>query len=282
MIGRWQRMGRVTHAERRPKTVAVTPLSAPVMAKTRLAEALTPFDRQALARWMAERVIRALQASGVIAEVAVVSPSRATLAWASGLGATSILQAASAPDASADQRLNDGLALGRAWAQAQDADALLITLGDLPMLTPAEIAQFVGLARRDERHQRHGDTLHSDGRQGALHAPHAYADGRVARHATPIIALAPDRAGVGTNALLAAPPAATPLAFGGGSFARHQALARRAGVEPLIFHAPGLAFDVDTAPDLAELQAMGLWAPDEPVAGIEPPTEAPASAPERR
>lgn len=251
----------------RLRTVAVAPLSAPLLAKSRLAGALSPAERVALARWMAERVIRALQASGVIAEVAVVSPDQATLAWAQTLGVTPILQADGA-DMDADQRLNQGLALGRAWAQAQEADALLITLGDLPLLTPTEVAQFVALAggvRRDALGPGAAGATLDELYEGTIACDEASATRRVRcaprPRVSPIVALAPDRAERGTNALLARPPALAPLAFGVGSFTRHQALAQRAGVEPLIFHAPGLAFDVDTPPDLAELRASGLWAP---------------------
>ncbi len=228
--------GGVMHGVWTPHIVAVIPLGAPLDAKSRLAKALSPAERQMLARHMADQVIGALQFSGAIAEIAVVSPDSATLDWASALGATPILQAPTTPDASADQRLNDGLALGRAWAQAKDADALLITLGDLPLLTAEEVAQFAWLV-------------------GYMERPRT----REERHTALFIALAPDRAGQGTNALLAAPPADAPLAFGVDSLARHQALARQAGAAPLIFHSPGLAFDVDTLADLDELRALGLW-----------------------
>jgi len=73
--------------------------------------------------------------------------------------------------------------------------------------------------------------------------------------------VAPDRAGDGTNLLLATPPTLAPLAYGRGSFARHQRLARRAGVATVTFHAPGAAFDVDSPDDLEELYARGLWRP---------------------
>jgi len=218
--------------------MAVIPLGAPLLAKSRLAGALSQSQRQALTRWMAERVIGALHDSGAVAQVAVVSPDQATLIWASALGATPILQPAAMPNASADTRLNDGLALGRAWAEAMEADALLITLGDLPLLTAAEVAQFVALARYATSRSTPGG-----------HRP------------APFIALAPDRASQGTNALLAAPPVETPLAFGLGSLARHGALAKQAGAEPLLFPSPGFAFDVDTVPDLEELGATCLWSP---------------------
>lgn len=117
--------------------------------------------------------------------------------------------------------LNAGLELGRRWALDHGAETLLVLLGDLPTLTAQEIAAFV-------------------------------ADARVVTQ--PHVALAPDRHERGTNGLLLRPVDALPFAFGEGSLARHRALARAAGIEPTLFHAPGMAFDVDTPHDLRELQ----------------------------
>ena len=125
--------------------------------------------------------------------------------------------------------LNAGLALARAWAMEQGADGLLIALGDLPLLTGDDVRRFVAMTRLYER----------------------------------VVALAPDRAGDGTNLLLARPVALASLAYGRGSFARHQRLARRRGVPTVEFRAPGAAFDVDTPDDLRELIARGLWLPSQ-------------------
>ncbi|MEO7000957.1 MAG: 2-phospho-L-lactate guanylyltransferase [Ktedonobacterales bacterium] len=198
---------------------ALVPLNAPALAKTRLAGALSPDDRRDLTRWLAARVITAVNSSGVVTSLGVVSPDPETLAWAQTVGATPLLQTGG--------DLNAGLALGKTWASAINADALLITLGDLPTFTASEARAMITMAAASEH----------------------------------TIVLAPDRASQGTNALLARPPEIAPLAFGAGSFARHMALARQAGADPQIFTAPGTAFDVDTSPDLAELRARGLWAP---------------------
>jgi len=70
-------------------------------------------------------------------------------------------------------------------------------------------------------------------------------------------ALAPDVAGIGTNALFWSAPACAPqplsFQFGPRSCQRHQAQARRLGLPPALVHRPGLAFDVDTEQDLAQL-----------------------------
>lgn len=123
--------------------------------------------------------------------------------------------------------LNAGLALARDWATEQGAVGLLIALGDLPLLTSDEARRFIAMTRLYER----------------------------------VIALAPDRSGDGTNLLLARPAALAPLAYGRGSFARHQRLARRLGIPTVEFRASGAAFDVDTPADLQELIARGLWQP---------------------
>ena len=60
----------------------------------------------------------------------------------------------------------------------------------------------------------------------------------------------PDRHGSGTNALLLAPPRAIRPAFGPGSRARHETLAREAGAACAVDEVPALLLDVDTLEDL--------------------------------
>ena len=202
-----------------PALVGVIPLNALARAKSRLAGALAPEERRALALWLAGRTLAALRASGVVESVAVVSPDADALAWAEAEGAE--------PLAQPGRGLNAGLALARAWATRQEAGALLIALGDLPLLSGDEVRRFVAMGRLHER----------------------------------LVELAPDRARDGTNLLLARPPEVAPLAYGRGSFARHRSLARRAGTPTMLFKAPGSAFDVDQPTDLDELIAAGLWRP---------------------
>ena len=66
-------------------------------------------------------------------------------------------------------------------------------------------------------------------------------------------AIAPDRAGTGTNALALADPRPFTPSFGEGSFARHRLLLPTAAV----IERPGLALDVDTPEDLDFAAALG-------------------------
>jgi 2-phospho-L-lactate guanylyltransferase len=63
------------------------------------------------------------------------------------------------------------------------------------------------------------------------------------------LVIAPCRHGNGTNALLLRPPDVIPFAFGPDSFVAHYAAARAAGVEPLVYRAETIAFDLDTPED---------------------------------
>ncbi len=74
-----------------------------------------------------------------------------------------------------------------------------------------------------------------------------------AQRAAPGLALVPDRKGLGTNALLCAPPQAISPCFGEDSFARHQAAAREAGIDTRVLRLPGLGLDIDTPEDLRAL-----------------------------
>ena len=204
------------------KTLAIVPINRLAAAKSRLAPTLSGALRRELALWMAGRVLDAVKRSGVVDEIAVVSPDVEALAWARGRGAIPIWQEQGG--------LNAGLALAREHALARGADALLVLLGDLPRLTPDEVARLVSTGERAE-------VAHS-------------------------VVLAPDREGQGTNGLLLRPPDLLPFAYGPGSFARHRAVARAFGVEPLVVASPGLAFDVDTPADLHELERCDVWKPD--------------------
>jgi 2-phospho-L-lactate guanylyltransferase len=217
--------------------VGVVPLNRLDRAKSRLAGALAPAERRALVLALAERTLRALREADILDQIALVSPDDAALAWAEAHGAIPLRQP---PTSARGGGLNVGLALARDWAVEQGATGLLIALGDLPLLTADEVRRFVAMTRLHPR----------------------------------VVALAPDRAGEGTNLLLARPASLAPLAYGRGSYARHRRLAQRHGAPTIVFHAPGAAFDVDTPADLAELIARGLWQPAQPANHAEPPCSA--------
>jgi 2-phospho-L-lactate guanylyltransferase len=77
----------------------------------------------------------------------------------------------------------------------------------------------------------------------------------LARPGSPAVVIVPDRHGSGTNALLLEPPRAIEPSFGPGSFARHAARARAAGVPAKVAELPSLGLDVDTPGDLEALRA---------------------------
>jgi 2-phospho-L-lactate guanylyltransferase len=105
------------------------------------------------------------------------------------------------------------------WARAQGVMRLLMIAGDIPLVTPDAIDRLIDRG-----------------------------------HSAPSIVIVPDRARVGTNALLCSPPDAVPVCFGEDSFARHLAAARCAGAALDIVDGSPLAFDVDGAADLALLR----------------------------
>jgi 2-phospho-L-lactate/phosphoenolpyruvate guanylyltransferase len=71
----------------------------------------------------------------------------------------------------------------------------------------------------------------------------------------PGVVIVADRHGTGTNALVLSPPDAIEPSFGPGSFARHVAAAEAGQLAYRAAEVPGLALDVDTPGDLAELAA---------------------------
>jgi 2-phospho-L-lactate guanylyltransferase len=115
--------------------------------------------------------------------------------------------------------LNPALEEGRRWAMDRGSSALLVLPADLPLLDPEDVREVV---------RKMGDE--------------------------PSVVISPDRARAGTNALLLRPPDALSFAFGLGSYEAHLHAAREHGLEVRVCERPHLAFDLDTADDLARLE----------------------------
>ena len=120
--------------------------------------------------------------------------------------------------------LNEGLDQARSDALMDGIQTLVILHGDLPNLRADDIRTLCG----------------------------ALPDGDA-----PGVAIAPDRAGTGTNALALRPPGVIGFRFGVGSFAAHADEVERAGVPAVAVNRSGLAFDLDTPEDLARWLELG-------------------------
>jgi len=130
--------------------------------------------------------------------------------------------------------LNDALAVATKTAEAHRVDAVLIVHADLPRVTPADLVIMTAFAA----------------------------------FGPPVVVVAPDRHGKGTNALLCEPPGLIEYRFGEDSFAQHCAQAQAAGARLEICSTPGLALDLDVPEDLEVLQGASVPPPGPP--GREP------------
>jgi 2-phospho-L-lactate/phosphoenolpyruvate guanylyltransferase len=72
----------------------------------------------------------------------------------------------------------------------------------------------------------------------------------------PVVVIAPDRHGKGTNALLISPSGLIEYDFGENSFQRHCELARRAGARLEIVDLPSLGLDLDLPEDLEIIREL--------------------------
>ncbi|MDQ6693925.1 MAG: 2-phospho-L-lactate guanylyltransferase [Chloroflexota bacterium] len=117
------------------KTVAVVPVKGLAETKGRLAGELYPQERSVLTLETLAHVLGAIQASGVIDHVAVITPDAEELDLPSTVHIIKQTR----------NGLNNLLEQGRQWAEQMRADALLITFADLPLLTPGDVAAMVAM-----------------------------------------------------------------------------------------------------------------------------------------
>ncbi|HUH17272.1 MAG TPA: 2-phospho-L-lactate guanylyltransferase [Methylomirabilota bacterium] len=120
--------------------------------------------------------------------------------------------------------LNRGLEQARFDALVDDVETLVILHGDLPNLRATDVEALLSALPPGDQ---------------------------------PGVAIAPDRAGTGTNGLVLRPPGVIPFRFGTGSFAAHTNEVAQAGLPLVAVNRAGLAFDVDTPEDLARWLELG-------------------------
>ena len=111
---------------------------------------------------------------------------------------------------------SDAAAIGVRHAEAYRFERALLVPGDTPLLVPDEVTALL------ERTAAAGVG----------------------------VAIVPDRHGTGTNGLLLSPPDIIEPAFGPGSRARHEQLARSAGARCTVDARTAFEYDVDTVDDL--------------------------------
>lgn len=180
----------------------VVPVKAFDRAKERLYPPHDPDFRQRLARVMLDDVLDAIAGVDGLAGIALVGRDPDLRRIGAARGHLVIDEAGTG--------LNAAVATAARQLGDLGASGVLILPGDIPGVTPEEIARLL--------------RSHPDGRAVTLVPAH-------------------DRRG--TNALLASPPDVIPFAYGEDSLARHRASARRAGCTVTIVESAGIALDLD-------------------------------------
>ena len=115
--------------------------------------------------------------------------------------------------------LNNALARATVVAQQYDISGVLVIPADLPLMRIDDVENLISKATDP-----------------------------------PVVVIAPDRHGRGTNALLSSPPGLIEYDFGTDSFERHVARAKAAGVRIVIYKNPSIGLDVDLPEDLEYLR----------------------------
>ena len=111
--------------------------------------------------------------------------------------------------------LNTALARATVMAQVHSIRGVLVLPADLPLLTPDDVRALIDRAAKP-----------------------------------PVVVIAPDRHGKGTNALLMVPAGQIEYDFGEGSFQRHCERAKKSGARLEIVELPSLGLDLDLPEDL--------------------------------
>jgi len=203
------------------RTWALVPIRGLESAKTRLGEGLDAEERLELVTDLLTRTLVATRDAARIAGTVLVTMDPAAAGLARDHLAVGLVELAPG--------LNEAIEAARSVAVGREATAIVVLPADLPAITPLAVDGLVEAA-----------ALASRGGAG-------------------VVAIVPDRHGIGTNALLVSPATLVDPAFGSDSLARHRAAAVEAGATVVELDGP-LSLDLDTTADLlvaeSELRAL--------------------------
>jgi 2-phospho-L-lactate guanylyltransferase len=190
----------------------LVPVKAPTGAKQRLGKVLTLDERRGLARAMALDLLALLSAHPGAGPVIVCGSDGDTEALARAAGVEYLPEAGLGASG-----LSGVVNAAAAQFAAEGVTDLLVIHGDLPLLTHAELEQFLNVHRAA--------------------GPRA-------------VTAAPDRWRGGTNLLAWRPLDAFKVEYGEGSFERHCASATRSGAQLSVCELQGGSLDIDEPADL--------------------------------
>jgi 2-phospho-L-lactate/phosphoenolpyruvate guanylyltransferase len=188
---------------------AVVPLKNIRHAKQRLAPLLTPGERSELMLAMITDVLTALTQTPGLAGILLVSRAPEAAALARSHGCELYAEAEGADLSESVQAAGGYLVANR------DATGTLIVPGDVPLITPVDVAEILA------DHQR--------------------------------FTLVPDSEGDGTNCIVSSPPNLIRYRFDGHSFKPHAEAAFGIGITPRIVRNDAFGIDVDTPRDLSRI-----------------------------
>lgn len=200
---------------------AIVPLRGLASAKTRLGPALDAAERLELVMAMARRTLGATRDARRLAGTLLVTADPAAADLARAYGALALVQRLPG--------LNAALREGRDEAVRAGAEATIIIPIDLPGISADAIDELLDVV--------------------VVEPADIAAGGDPASSGAMVVAVVPDRHGLGTNILFTSPPAVIDPAFGDGSLDAHRSAAHAAGAQLFELGGP-LVLDVDTADDL--------------------------------
>jgi 2-phospho-L-lactate guanylyltransferase len=201
-------------------TWAIVPVKQFSVAKLRLAEEMSPADREALSLAMLTDRLHALSRVPEIDEVCVVSNESSL---ASLCHRYDFRRLSDPPGAGSG--LNEAVQHAVLFAKGHGADSCCVLHADLPLASAQCISRLL---------------KHHAARPGAS-----------------CVTLVPDRRAAGTNVLVSTPCLGLPFCFGRNSLALHKAAAAKRNIAVDTFTDPDLALDIDSPEDFAALS--GLW-----------------------
>jgi len=193
---------------------AIVPVKPLRRGKSRLSEILSEDDRSSLNNFLFTHTIDVLKQVNSITEILVVSRDSDVLTTAREKGVRTVTE-------NGTPELNHALRRASLFSNVFSTEGVLIVPADLPMLTAADVTDFVAQ-----------------------------------RTAPPMIVINPDRRRLGTNMLLIDPADLISFSFGLDSFSRHCALAKEKGAEIVVHENPRISLDLDVPEDYEFLRSV--------------------------